>query len=164
MKLWLFLIAFPLACLQAEESKFFRATCDDNEWPHRYVIEIKGDEAAIHVEQLVDSLDDKGRWFSWGNEVTIHQVAKGKISFSCPWGVIGKALQVSCTLKFEDLTKEKFEATITIDSLLKDKTRKLGFIRIDQKDLAPTIEALIKQDAEQGSAHQSTTRSEPKSK
>jgi len=161
MKLWLLLFALPLACLQAGEPKFFRGTSTDSDWPHRYVIEVLEDEVAIHVEQLVDPLDDEGGWFSWGSWVKTHKVAKDKISFSCPWGVIGKALQVACTLKFEDLRKEGFEATITIDSFLEDNARHLRFTRIDQKDLAPIIAVLIKQ-AEQGGADQPATA--PKSK
>ena len=89
MKLLLLLLALPLAYLQAEEPKFYRGTCTDPEWPHRYIIEIQGDDATVHVEQLIDLSDDKGGWFSWGKEVKTHKVEKDKISFSCPWGGLG---------------------------------------------------------------------------
>ena len=123
-----------------------QGTCTDREWPHRYIIEIQGDDATVHVEQLIDLSDDKGGWFSWGKEVKTHKVEKDKISFSCPWGGLGKALTIACSFKFGKITKERFDATLTIESFKEDKLRNLRFVRVLPKDLSPTFEVLFKQE------------------
>ena len=145
MKLLLLFTALSFASLHAEEPKFFRGVSTDEEWPHRYIIELRGDDATVHVEQRIDPLDKTSEWFSWGNEVRTHKFTKGQMTFTCPWGVIGKALSIACNLKFKEMNKEGFDAVLTIESFEEDKSRDIKFTPIDPKQLAPTMEVIAKQ-------------------
>ena len=80
---------------------------------------------------------EEAPWSSWGKEVKTKKVAKGHVSFSCPWGGPGKALPIRCVFKFKRISAEGFRAVLTVESFENDKERIVEFTPISKKALAP---------------------------
>jgi len=153
--LWLIIVAFLPGCRQAVETRFFRGVSSDQNWPQGYIIEVRGEEMAVHVEQPIGNTKE---WGSWGDAVKTTAVTKNSISFTFPWGVVGKALPVECVLSFDRIADEGFDASLTVESFQEDKTRKLRFSRVSREQLAPWSEAELKKRTQKPGDDQSANK------
>jgi hypothetical protein len=138
MTIILALITLLTDCHAADDVRLFAGVCSDKNWPHRYLIEERSGKITVRVEQQITN--DK-EWFSWGDSVKTTDVTQKSIRFNCPWGVIGKALQVSFIFKFDTIADDGFDATLTEENLKEDKTHKIRFTRISEDQLSPSFKA-----------------------
>lgn len=136
--LFLAFITLLSACHAADDMRLFAGICSDKNWPHRYLLEERDGKVTVHVEQ---QMPNDNKWFSWGDWVKTTDVTQTSIRFHCPWGVIGKALQVSCLLKFDKIADGGFDATLKVESFQEDKTRKIRFTRITKDQISPAFKA-----------------------
>ena len=133
---FLCLLTLLSACHAADDTRLFLGICPDNDWPHRYIIEDRAGKVTVHVEQKIPNGKE---WFSWGDWVKTTEVTEKTIRFNCPWGVIGKALQVGCILEFDKIADDGFDATLTVESFQDDKIHKIRFARITEDQLSPDL-------------------------
>ena len=91
--------------------------------------------------QVAQQNSKGAEWFSWGSAVQTTEATDTSIRFNCPWGVIGKALQVDCVLKFDKMADDGFDAVLTIESFQDDRDRQIRFTRITRDNLPATFTA-----------------------
>lgn len=146
MKLLFMLLALSFGILDAAETRFFKGISSDPLWPHRYTLVVRDDAVTVHVEQ---QMGDNGEWISWGDSVKTSKITDKTIEFNCPWGVIGKALQVGCVLKFSGIEDKGFDAVLTVESFQSDNHKSVRFSRITKAQLAPTLGAMLENQEKQ---------------
>jgi len=133
------------ACRPSDDLRLYTGISSDQNWPHPYLIEERAGKVTIRVAQQIPNGNE---WFSWGDAVKTTEVTQKSIHFNCPWGVIGKALQVDCVLNFDKIADDGFDATLTIGSFEEDKTRLMRFTRTSEDQLSPAFKAERIQEAQ----------------